>query len=275
MTEDAYQPQPPPYQTLLLERAGPLDILTLNRPEALNALSIRMQLELQHYFGDLYRRLSTRVVILRGTGRAFCAGLDIKETDLSTDIGNPVTGLQLQQRVSEILKLMRRCPQPIIALVNGAASGGGMALALASDVRIASPTARMNAAFIRLGVTACDVGTSYFLPRMVGSSVAAEMMLTGRFIDAARGERLGLFSAVVSAEQLDAEGRAMAEDMLRASPLGLRLTKDGLNVNIDAAGLDAAIALEDRQQILCGQTEDVKEAVKAFVQKRAPNYEDR
>ena len=272
---DDYQPSPPPYETLNLVHEGPLDILTLNRPEALNALSIRMQLELQHYFSALYRKPATRVVILRGAGRAFCAGLDIKETDLGSDIGNPVAGLRVQQRVSDILKLMRRCPQPIIALVNGAASGGGMALALASDVRIATPTARMNAAFIRLGVTACDVGTSYFLPRMVGSSVAAELMLTGRFIDAARGERLGLFSSVVPEVELEAEGRAMAADMLRASPFALRLTKDGLNVNIDAAGLDAAMALEDRQQILCGGTEDVVEAFNAFVEKRAPNYKDR
>ena len=157
-----YHPQPEPYETILVRREGAIDWLTLNRPEALNALSIRMQLELQHYFEMLYRKLDTRVVILRGAGRAFCAGLDIKEVDLSKDIANPVEGLRVQQRVADVIKLMRKIPQPIISLVNGAASGGGMALALASDVRIATPTARFNAAFIRLGVTSCDVGTSYF-----------------------------------------------------------------------------------------------------------------
>jgi len=272
---DLYHPQPDPYETLLIRRDGAIDWLTLNRPEALNALSIRMQLELQHYFETLYRQWDTRVVILRGAGRAYCAGLDIKEVDLSKDIANPVLGLRVQQRVADIIKLMRKVPQPIISLINGAASGGGMALALASDVRIATPTARFNAAFIRLGVTSCDVGTSYFLPRLVGCSVASEMMLTGRFIDASRAERTGLVSAVVSEEELDAAGRAMAEDMLRASPLGLRLTKDGINQNLNAPSLDAAMALEDRQQILCGHTEDVKEAFHAFVEKRAPTYKDR
>ena len=270
-----FHPQPEPYETLLIRREGAIDWLTLNRPEALNALSIRMQLELRHYLETLYRQPATRVVILQGAGRAYCAGLDIKEVDLSQDISNPVEGLRVQQRVSDVIKLMRKIPQPIISLVNGAASGGGMALALASDVRIATPSARFNAAFIRLGVTACDVGTSYFLPRLVGCSVASEMMLTGRFIDAARAERTGLVSAVVAPDALEAAGRAMAEDMLRTSPLGLRLTKDGINQNLNAPSLDAAMALEDRQQILCGHTDDVKEAFHAFLEKREPQYKDR
>ncbi len=271
-----FSPAPPSaYETLMIRHDGALDWVTLNRPAALNALSIEMQLELQDYFDRLYRTPQTRVVILRGAGRAFCAGLDIKEIDLSKDIANPVDGLRVQQRVADIIKLMRRCPQPIISLVNGAASGGGMALALASDVRIASPTARFNAAFIRLGVTSCDVGTSYFLPRLVGASVASELMLTGRFIDAVRAERVGLVSAVVPEDGLDAAGLAMAEDMLRAAPLALRLTKDGINQNLNAPSLEAAMALEDRQQILCGHTEDVKEAFHAFVEKRSPHYQDR
>ncbi len=273
--KDDHLPQPPPYATIEVRQDGAIDWLTLNRPEVLNALSIRMQLELQHYFQSLYHTHGRRVVILKAAGRAYCAGLDIKELDLSRDISNPVTGLKVQQRVADIIKAMRRCPQPIISLVNGAASGGGMALALASDVRLATPTARFNAAFIRIGVTACDVGTSYFLPRLVGCSVASEMMLTGRFIDAARAERTGLVSAVVAPEEIEAAGRAMAQDMLRATPLGLRLTKDGINQNLNAPSLDAAMALEDRQQILCGHTEDVKEAFHAFIEKREPHYEDR
>ncbi len=272
--KDQIHPIPEPYATIVVNHDAAVDIVTLNRPDSLNALSIRMQLELQHYFGELARRPQVRVVILRGAGRGFCAGLDIKEIDLSTDIQNPVGGLRVQQRVSEIMKLMRRCPQPIIALIHGPASGGGFVLALAADVRIASTTARMNAGFIRLGVSGCDVGASYFLPRLVGGAVAAELLLTGRFVDAARAERLGLVSQVVAEDELDATGRAFAEDMLGAAPLALRLTKEALNMNLDASSLEAAIALEDRQQILCGQTEDAKEAFRAFVEKRPPSFQD-
>lgn len=165
-----------------------------------------------------------------------------------------------------------RCPQPIVALVNGAASGGGFALALASDIRVATPTTRMNAAFIRIGLSACDIGVSYFLPRMAGSSVAAEYMLTGRFIDAQRAYGLGLVSKIVEPAQLDAEARAFVDDMLATTPLGLRLTKEALNVAIDANGLEAVIAMEDRNQILTSQSDDFKEGIAAFLQKRKPNY---
>lgn len=167
---------------------------------------------------------------------------------------------------------MRRCPQPIIACVNGAAAGGGFALALASDVRLATPDVRMNAAFIRIGLSACDIGVSYFLPRMVGSSVAAEYMLTGRFITAERAYQLGLVSRVVEPEQMQAEAQGFVDDMLHATPLGLRLTKEALNHAIDAQGLEAAIAMEDRNQILASSDGDFQEGVAAFLQKRKPNY---
>ena len=143
---------------------------------------------------------------------------------------------------------------------------------LVCDVRLATPDARMNAAFIRLGLSACDIGVSYFLPRMVGSSVAAEYMLTGRFIDADRALALGLVSRVAALPELQAEAAALAADMLRATPLGLRLTKDALNLAIDAPGLEAAIAIEDRNQVLCTQGENFAEGVAAFLEKRAPRY---
>ena len=150
---------------------------------------------LQDYFGALSTRHATRVVILRGAGRAFCAGLDLKAAQAVT--AGPVRDLRAQRHVSEIILRMRRCPQPIICLLHGAATGGGLALALAADVRIAAPSARMNVAMVRVGLTGCDVGISYFLPRAVGSSVAAELMLTGRFIEADRALRVGLVSDVV------------------------------------------------------------------------------
>jgi enoyl-CoA hydratase len=247
--------------------------VTLNRPDQLNAMSRTMMLELQHYFGDLYTDQDVRVVVLKGAGRAFCAGLDLKQERDPNEAG-PVNGLRVQRRVSEIVMRMRRAPQPIISLVHGAASGGGFALALASDIRIAGPKARMNAAFIRIGLTACDVGVSYFLPRLVGSSLASELMLTGDFIDADRALRTGLVSDVVEDEELDARAQRMIDMMLANSPVGVRLTKECLNMSVDAGSLEAAIAMEDRQQILCAQTSDMREGISAFLEKRSPDYSD-
>ncbi len=260
------------YEHLIVSREGAAVWVTMNRPERLNALNPRLIEELRHFFTDLYWKQDIRVVVLKGAGRAFCAGLDLKDRSGDNAPRTVSNGLRSQRSISEIVMAMRRCPQPIIALVNGAASGGGFAFALASDVRIATHEARMNAAFIRIGLSACDIGVSYFLPRMVGSSVAAEYMLTGRFIDAERAYQLGLVSKVVAQENLDDEGRAMVKDMLHATPLGLRLTKEALNHAIDAQSLEAAIAMEDRNQILCAQGEDFREGISAFLEKREPNY---
>jgi enoyl-CoA hydratase len=259
------------YEHLIVETRGEALWVTMNRPDRLNALNRRLVEELRDLFVSLYWRHEVRVVALRGAGGAFCAGLDLKERDNASG-GGPGQGLVRQRQISEIVMAMRRCPQPIVALVDGAAAGGGFALALASDVRIATPRLKMNAAFIRIGLSACDIGVSYFLPRMVGSSVAAELMLTGRFIGADRSLALGLVSAVVEPDRLEAEGEAMVADMLRATPLGLRLTKECLNHAIDAQGLEAAVAMEDRNQILCAQGEDFREGVAAFLEKRPPNY---
>ena len=279
MDRSLYQPRCNPdgtYDTLLVEKEGAIDWLTLNRPEQLNALSRKMMLELQHYFGELYTDHDVRVVILRGAGRGFCAGLDLKEDrGGGASESGPVAGLRAQRRVSEIMLRMRRCPQPIIAVVQGPAAGGGFGLALASDIRIAGPKARMNAAFIRIGLSACDVGVSYFLPRLVGASLASELLLTGRFIDAARAERLGLVSAVVPDAELETAARSLANEILANSPIGVRLTKDCLNMSIDAPSLDSVVAMEDRQQILIAQTQDMREGVGAFLEKRTPQFNER
>jgi enoyl-CoA hydratase len=156
--------------------------------------------------------------------------------------------------------------------VHGPACGGGFALALASDVRIAGQSARMNAAFIRIGLSACDIGVSYFLPRLVGVSVASELMLTGRFINADRALRVGLVSEVVPDAELARAAEPYIEEMITTSPLGLRLTKECLNMSVDAQSLEAAINMEDRNQILCSQTNDVREGMTAFLEKRKPNY---
>jgi len=265
------------YETLKVEKDGAVDWVTLNRPDALNALNTTLVAELLDYFGSLYFDRVVRVVVLRGAGRAYCAGLDLKEsgrrrnTESSSPSG-PAAGLDSQRRISEIVMRMRRCPQPIISLVHGPACGGGFAIALASDVRIAGGSARMNAAFIRIGLSACDIGVSYFLPRLVGVSVASELMLTGRFINADRALRVGLVSEVVADDRLAEAARPYIEEMLSTSPLGLRLTKECLNMSVDAPSLEAAIAMEDRNQILCSQTNDVREGMRAFLEKRTPIY---
>lgn len=247
---------------------------TLNRPDALNALNAALVAELRDFFGALYEHPEIRVVVLGGAGRAFCAGADLKERPLSAAPRSVADVLAQQRSIRDVMLAMRRCPQPIVALVQGAASGGGFALALAADVRLATPDARMNAAFIRIGLSGCDVGVSYFLPRMVGSSVAAELMLTGRFLTAPRALALGLVSHVAPLDELKAEAEALVADMLRASPLGLRLTKDALGLSLDAGGMEAVIATEDRNQVLCAVTEDFREAKAAFIEKRAPVYRD-
>lgn len=260
------------YQHLIVSHEGPAVWVTMSRPERLNALNPRLIEELRHFFTDLYWKHDIRVVVLRGAGRAFCAGLDLKDRSGDNVARTVSNGLKSQRSISEIVMAMRRCPQPIVALVNGPASGGGFAFALASDIRIGTPETRMNAAFIRIGLSACDIGVSYFLPRLVGSAAASEYMLTGRFIDAERGLKLGLLSKVVANDKLDEEARAYVKDMLHATPLGLRLTKEALNHAIDAQSLEAAIAMEDRNQILCAQGEDFREGISAFLEKREPNY---
>lgn len=256
---------------LICEERRSTLFVTLNRPERLNALNPQLVTELRDLFANLYWRHDLRAVVLTGAGRGFCAGLDIIDADRAT--GDNVSEVLIAQRkISEVVVAMRRCPQPIIALVNGPATGGGFALALASDIRIGAPSVKMNAAFIRLGLSACDIGVSYFLPRMVGSSVAAEYMLTGRFIDAQAALQFGLFSRVVEADRLHEAGEEILDDLLHATPLGLRLTKEALNFAIDAQGLEAVIAMEDRNQALTAQGPDFAEGIAAFRDKRKPKF---
>ena len=246
--------------------------VTMNRPERLNALDRGLITALRELFTELYWRRDVRVVVLRGAGRAFCAGLDLKDRRAENSKRTAGEALDSQRGISEIVIAMRRCPQPIVALIDGPAAGGGFALALACDIRVATPSVRMNAAFIRIGLSACDIGVSYFLPRMIGASAASHYMLTGRFIDAHKAHALGLVSEIVEADELDAAGQSLVDDLLHATPLGLRLTKEALNHAIDAGSLEATIAMEDRNQVLSSQSEDFEEGVAAFLEKRTPRY---
>lgn len=259
------------YETLEIRREGSVDWVTLNRPERLNALDDRMVAELAAYFLALETDTGVRIVVLRGAGRAFCAGLDLQDARAGLDIAE---GLARQRSIAQIVLRMRRCPQPIVSLIHGPACGGGFALALASDIRIAGESARMNVAFIRIGLSGCDIGVSYFLPRLVGASLASELMMTGNFIHAERALATGLVSQVVPDEALEAAARPMIDAMLTTAPLGLRLTKECLRMSIDAPGLEAAIAMEDRNQMLCVASPDFGEGVAAFLDKRRPAYAD-
>lgn len=276
MAEDAQ------YETLQVEVDNYLCRLTLNRPDSLNAMNRQLVNDLRDFLAKLPDRRDIRVVVLKGAGRAFCAGLDIKEasqpapssSDSPRTSNRVASGMRQQRHIADLVLMMRRAPQPFIACVQGAASGGGFALALAADVRIAGESARMNAAFIRIGLSACDIGVSYFLPRLVGASLASELLLTGRFIHAERALARGLVSDVVPDEELDAAGTALAREILENSPLGVKLTKEALAMSLDAGSLEQVIAMEDRNQILCSQSPDVIEGMRAFIEKRPPNFTD-
>lgn len=259
------------YETINVKMRGPVAWLTLNRPDALNTINTKMVEELVHFFDALFNDRDTRIVVMRGAGRAFCAGLDLKEKQdpKALPYGG---GFTFQGYLADVYIKMRRCPQPIISLVHGAACGGGFAFALAADIRIAGQSMKMNAAFIRIGLSACDMGVSYFLPRLVGVSVASELMLTGRFIKADRAVMTGLVSEVVPDKDLEATAQTYIDDMLIASPMGLTLTKEGLSMAVDANSLQAAMAIENRNQILCSSGPDFKEGVSAFMEGRRPNY---
>jgi enoyl-CoA hydratase/carnithine racemase len=262
----------PALGTIRIEKRGPVDWLTLDRPERLNTVTGTMVAELCAYFEGLRQDYSVRVVAMRGAGRAFCAGLDIKEHRGGDRVPEGAGRTAPGHHLFDIVRLMRECPQPIVALVHGPACGGGFAMALAADVRLAGHTARMNDAFLTLGRSGCEMGLSYFLPRIVGLGVAAELMLTGAFIDADRALAIGLASRTGADEDLPRLAGEIIEAMLRATPLGLRMTKQTLNRALDIDNLAAVIDLEERAQSICGRGPDFEEAMTAFLEKRPPRY---
>lgn len=259
------------YATLLVEKRGSVDWLTLNRPDALNALNRTMVRELHHYLDSLQDNYDVRVVVIKGAGRVFCAGLDMKDPD-AEPLATTDDGMISQRRFSSLVMKMRRAPQPMIGLLHGYAAGGGFSIALGCDVRIAASGTKMNCAFIKIGLSGCEMGASYHLPRLIGTSNAAELLYTGRFIEADRALRTGLVSDVVPVAELDRAGEVLAGEMVATAPLGLRLTKEAFWANVDAQNLDTAIAMEDRNQILTVANGDLAEGVAAFLDKRKPDW---
>ena len=260
-----------PSDILHVERRGAAEWITLNRPDRLNALTIDMVDALADHFTALVPDTDVRVVVLRGAGRAFCAGLDVKEGG-ATLVAGGAAMMAMQRRFSRVTLAMRRCPQPIVGLLHGATVGAGFAYALATDIRLAGQSFRANCAFIKIGFSGGDCGSSYLLPKAVGSSVARELLLTGRFIDADRALRVGLVSEVVADDDLEAAGEGLVADLLATAPLGLRLTKELCNAEEAGNAIEDQIALEDRSQVLTSLVGDPLEGMKAFVQKRDPQF---
>ena len=250
----------------------------MNRPERLNALNPALVGDLLAVFHGLQQDRKTRVVILTGEGKGFCAGADLQEqispgavpgTEGMTQLGFVY---KFQEYLSQLMLAIHECDKPVIAAINGAAVGGGLAIALASDIRIASHDAKFGAVFIKIGLSACDVGTSYFLPRLVGAGVAAELMLTGRIFKAEEAREIRLVSQLVSPENLDNAALAMARALAENSEYGVWMTKEVLWANVDAPSLRHAMELENRTQVLGVFTDCTKESVAAFGEGRKPNW---
>jgi enoyl-CoA hydratase/carnithine racemase len=252
--------------------------LTLNRPEKLNALTVEMVAQLHEALDAVAVERDCRVVVLTGAGRGFCAGLDLKGYGVAPHaegLGRTQAGMAVQKHIASLIPHLRSLPQPVIAAVNGPAAGGGFALVLGSDIRLAARTARFNAAFIRIGLSACDIGTSWLLPRLVGAARAHELMLTGRIFDAAEAARIGLVLDAVDDDVLLETAYAKAGEIMANAPMGVAMTKEGMWSALEIPGMQAAIDLENRQQIMISATADHGEALSAFLERRPPHYEHR
>ena len=255
-------------------RAGVVQ-LTLNRPDSLNAMTADMVESLHRHLDDIAVDPVARVVIITGAGRGFCSGLDLGGygTAPHTDhLGPTQTGFAVQKHIATLIPHLRSLPQPVIAAVNGAAAGGGFALVLGSDVRLAAESAKFSAAFIKIGLSACDIGTSWLLPRIVGVARSQELMLTGRVFQSDEALRIGLVIERVADAELADLALAKAELIMSNTPFGVALTKEAMWTALEIPGMQAAIDLENRQQIMASATADHREAMKAFLEKRPPEF---
>jgi enoyl-CoA hydratase len=246
-----------------------IGVVTLNRPQRLNAINLDMLDEIHTLCNDLDQRNDERVIIITGEGRGFCSGADLMDERIhqqaSTFFSSAAAFLMnIQKKYSRLIVEMREIPQPIIAAVNGPAAGGGMCLVLAADVIIGCPHSSFTPSFINIGLSGGELGTTYFLPRLIGSARAADILLTGRTVDATEAEKIGLISRLVTADKLIESAMQTARTMLDKSPVGLRLTKETLNQNLNAPSLQAAVELENRNQSICCLTPEFFKAVEKF-----------
>jgi len=245
--------------TLELDRPRPgVVVVRLNRPERLNAINEVMQTELTQTLGDLAADPSVHAVVLTGAGRGFCAGIDMRDfgPNVPEATAPALDRMRFQEAMAALPEAVRQLPQPVVAAVNGPCVGAGLALCLAADIRICSAEASFGNAAILLGLSGAEMGMSYHLPRIVGTSVAADWMLTGRTVTATEADRRGLVSELVEPDQLAARALELASLIADLAPLGAQLTKRALQINTDAASLSSALELENRNQVISHATDD-------------------
>jgi enoyl-CoA hydratase/carnithine racemase len=235
-------------------------VLQLNRPKQLNAINEQMRDALIETLTALGSDTSVNAVVLTGAGRGFCSGIDVRNFSPKTlEASDPaIERLRFQEAMAALPQAIRRLPQPVIAAVNGPCVGAGFALCLASDIRICSMSATFGNGAILLGLSGAEMGMSYHLPRIVGTSVAADWMMTGRTVPAAEADRRGLVSQVVEPDELMPRALELAGAIAELPPFGTQLTKRALQVNTDASGLDAALELENRNQVLSHATDEAE-----------------
>lgn len=259
------------YETLIVEEVKPgIVVVTLNRAERYNAMTNTMFVELERVAWALEAEDECRVVIVTGAGKAFCAGYDLADADELPSLG-ALGMLDQQERAARALGAVRSLRVPVIAAVNGAAAGGGLALALAADIRIAGAGAKFNAAFVRIGLSSGDLGTSWLLTRLIGPARTSEICFTGRLVDATEAAEIGLVNSVSAVDAL-ADSLALAEVIVANSPGGVQLSKRALQANLEIGSYAAAIELENRGQALLTRSPDMSEALNAFKEKRAPVF---
>jgi enoyl-CoA hydratase/carnithine racemase len=252
-------------------------LITLNRPAKLNAMNQDLIDGIYAACDEIDAQPKLRVAILTGEGRGFCAGADLGGFGIvpgTEELGQIQQFFGIQQKITGLIPRLQHLKIPVIAAVNGAAAGGGFALVLGCDVRIAAASARFNVAFIRIGISACDIGTSWMLPRLVGAARAHELMLTGRIFDATEAEHIGLVTDVVADEELLDAALAKADEIAANSPWGVFMTKEVMWSALEIGSRQAAVDLENRTQVLCGMTSDATEAITAFLEKRPPVFKN-
>ena len=245
--------------------------VTLNRPERLNALTFEVYRELTDAFAALRREAEVRAVVIRGAGRAFCSGGDVR--DIIGELqGRDAEGLlEFTRMTCELVRNIRLLRKPVIASLNGTTAGAGACIALASDLRIASADARIAFLFVKVGLSGADMGAAHLLPRLVGLSKATELLFTGDFITAEEALAAGLYNRVVPAQELESETRAVAERLARGPSFALGMTKEMLNRELDVS-LETALEWEAQAQAACMQHPDYAEAYRAFTEKREPRF---
>lgn len=262
------------YKCLLYGVEDRIATLTLNRPERLNALGDTLREDLYDAVTKAAADPAVGVLVITGAGRGFCSGGDVKAMSEREQGGaTPLAAERWAPVRDRVVLAMRNCQKPVIAAINGAAAGAGMNLALACDMRIASSAAKFSQAFVKRGLTP-DWGGSWFLPRVVGAAKACELIFTGATIDAAEALRLGIVNAVTAPEDLMAETYTLARAIAAGPAVAIQLAKRAILHNQDV-DLRAGLEFETFAQGICRETEDSKEGVRAFVEKRAPQFRGR